>query len=205
MRKLLRIIITQKITRKNFYFQTNLEIHDVNWKEDTFMLNCLNTSKESYHLWCMAKVGHQMEAVHYNLTIFHYFPVFLSHESICFQDPVDKMTVHYWVIDGIWIKRVQSQERIFFHMSNWNAGDITKQNTWSLGRNKTPISYERIISCWPFFSKVPQAALDKFALKIIKCKWGREKMQKLCINFKTTSILFKTPTIFHFQNIAFSK
>ena len=53
----------------------------------------------------MAKVGHQMEAVHYNLTIFHYFPVFLSHESICFQDPVDKMTVHYLVVDGIWIKK----------------------------------------------------------------------------------------------------
>ena len=69
------------------------------------MLNCLNTSKESYHLWCMARVGHQMEAVHYNLTTFHYFPVFLSHESICFQDPVDKMTVHYLVVDGIWIKK----------------------------------------------------------------------------------------------------
>jgi len=37
--------------------------------------------------------------------------------------------------------------------------------TWSFGRNKTPISYERIISCWPFFSSVPQAAFDKLALE----------------------------------------
>ena len=43
-------------------------------------------------------------------------------------------------------------------------------HTWSLGRKRTPISYERIISCWPFFSRVPQAAFDKFALKRRKRK-----------------------------------
>lgn len=48
--------------------------------------------------------------------------------------------------------------------------------TWSFGRNKTPISYERIISCWPFFSSVPQAAFDKLALErkkfVYKVRWG---------------------------------
>lgn len=53
--------------------------------------------------------------------------------------------------------------------------EVMKRLTWSFGRNKIPISYERIISCWPFFSSVPQAAFDKLALQrkklVYKIRW----------------------------------
>ena len=38
------------------------------------------------------------------------------------------------------------------------------------------MSESKVVST--IFSKVPWAALDKFALKTIKCKWGREKNVK---------------------------
>ena len=46
----------------------------------------------------------------------------------------------------------------------YNQFQLTKY----LGRKSTPISYDLIINWEPFFSSAPQAALDKFALKMKK-------------------------------------
>lgn len=61
--------------------------------------------------------------------------------------------------------------------------EVIHRLTWSFGRNKIPISYERIISCWPFFSSVPQAAFDKLALQRKKFvyKRGLEESRKVWV------------------------
>ena len=52
--------------------------------------------------------------------------------------------------------------------------------TWSPGRKSTPISYDRIINCWPFFSSAPQAALDKFELTGYNRNIGAQWATRVC-------------------------
>ena len=56
------------------------------------------------------------------------------------------------------------------------------------------MSESKVVST--IFSKVPQAALDKFALKTIKCKWGREKLRKFLEQHNLIKINCREDSVF---------
>ena len=45
---------------------------------------------------------------------------------------------------------------------------LASEASWSEGRKSTPISYDLIFSCAPFFSRAPQAALERLELRKIR-------------------------------------